>query len=541
MDFSCAATATHGGAALHAADPHQSLPLASRAGSAPRLHSRPPESGISLLPDDVIGEVLGRLPLDDLASARQACRRWHAMERPTGWVAASHAFARWSVRAGFKPMSAGDFQQGLGQARSLSPGVRGEALERLAGKLPCLPKADWEQCLASLVEQGAQCPAPDYHRVLGAIVSARVTRDGKMDAWPSPAMSAQELFQAAWKFAGRLPGFSVAAQAVMLAGLCQYLNASNRAVNMSQSVTDIALSWKRAQLKGEEDYGFAWRLWTVASLKLSSRKLLDCLGSFNMHCLPFMSNAYPGRKTENEIIDAAGAIMRLGLCRKKKLDMLLHRDGQGVPWLHHPCKADHSREIKAYVGAMKRLGLSTAELASLFTARRLSGRPLLSALLCHGIQTGDMAPALGLMDTLIDDAGLPEAETVRLLRCNFQRKPDAEFADIDTESEAFPIFRIDPSHVKPFDGLSAIDSFFCDWLSDKMKTYMCKILASSLPDTAKRDVLRLDFPDRSNFLRMSRALRIYCATVCGSSLPEAMKLELTSPLRTQFDPGCPLL
>jgi hypothetical protein len=58
---------------------------------------------------------------------------------------------------------------------------------------------------------------------------------------------------------------------------------------------------------------------------------------------------------------------------------------------------------------------------------------------------------------------------------------------------------------------------------------MHKILGSSLPDTAKCDVLRLDFPDRPNFLRMSRALRIYCYTVRESSLPEAMKQELTSP------------
>ena len=494
-----------------------------------------------MLPDDLVGELLGRLALDDLASAYQACRRWHAMEKSTGWMTGSQALAEWSIKAGFTSISASHFQQCLAQARRLSLGIRGEALERLAGKLPGLPAAGWQPCLASLMQQAVQCPATDYRRVLGAIVSARVTRDGRVDAWPGPAMSVQELFQAAWRLASHSPAFSVAAQAVMLAALCQYPKTGNHAVNWSGDVTKIALSWKRAELKGEEEYGFAWRLWAIASLNLPSHKLLECLSHFNMHCLPFMSNAYPGQKTEDEIVAAAGAIMRLDLCKKKKLDMLLHRDAQGIPWLHHSCRTDLSGQIEAYAGAMKRLGLSTAELTTLFTARSLSGRPLLSTLLCHGIQTGDMTATLRLVDMLINDAGLPETETVRLLRSNFQRNPGAEFGDIDTESEAFPIFWIDPSHVKPFNGLSAIDSLFCDWLSGKMKTYMCKILASSLPDTAKRDVLRLDFPDRSNFLRMSRALRIYCATVRGSSLPDAMKLELTSPMRTRFDPGCPFL
>lgn len=152
-----------------------------------------------------------------------------------------------------------------------------------------------------------------------------------------------------------------------------------------------------------------------------------------------------------------------------------------------------------------------------------------------------MQEALDFMDTVINEAGLPEAETVMLLRSHFRRRPDAEFADRDARSTDFPDFSIGPLRATPFNGLSAIDSLFCDRLGTRMKAYMCKILDSSLPHTAKRDVLRLDFPDRSNFLRMSRALRIYCSTVRESGLPETMKQELTSPLRTQFDPACSLL
>jgi hypothetical protein len=71
----------------------------------------------------------------------------------------------------------------------------------------------------------------------------------------------------------------------------------------------------------------------------------------------------------------------------------------------------------------------------------------------------------------------------------------------------------------PFNGLSAIDSFFCDWLNAKMKVYMNKVLPSSLSDAAKRDVLRLDYPDRSGLRWMTWALRIYCSVVRDSSLP----------------------
>jgi hypothetical protein len=245
-----------------------------------------------------------------------------------------------------------------------------------------------------------------------------------------------------------------------------------------------------------------------------------------------------GQKTEEEILAAARAVMRLDMSRRNRLDMLLHRDHRGVPWLHHPSKADHSLQIKAYVGAMKRLGLSTAELTHLFAAKNLSGRPLLSVLLCRGIDTGSLKEALDWMDTLIKEAGLPDAETVTLLRSHFQRNPDAEFPDSDGESNAFPVFWIDPSHVMPFNGLSAIDSFFCDWLNAKMKVYMNKVLPSSLSDAAKRDVLRLDYPDRSGLRWMTWALRIYCSVVRDSSLPDAMKRELTHPVRALFDPPC---
>ena len=540
MDLPCAATATCG-ASSYAVDSNPHLAIDRRTDEAPRLYSRQPEFGASLLPDELVGEVFNHLPLEDLASSYQVCRRWNGMEKSTGWAGAARAFTAWSLRAGLAPMRASAFHDALGRASRLSAGCRGEALERLAAKLPCLPAADWKQCLASLVQQAARCPAHDYHRVLGAIVGARITRDGNFHAWANPAMSAHELFNESWEVGSRLPVFPIAAQAIMLAALCHYLKPTNYAVDTSKTVVKVALSWMPAQLDREEEGSLAMRLWNIAILNLQQRDLLECLGHFNMHRLPFMTNAYPGRKTEAEIAAAAGLVMRFDLDRRKRLDMLLHRDERGVPWLHHPCAADHSRQIKAYAGAMKRLGLSTAERAYLFAAKNLSSRPVLSVLLCRGVQTGNMKEALDCMDTLINEAGLPEAETVALLRSHFQRKPDAEFQDGDARTGAFPDFCIGPSRLMPFNGLSAIDSLFCDRLGARMKEYMNKILASPLSDAAKRDVLRLDFPDRSDFLRMSRALRIYCSTVRESSLPESMKQELTSPLRTQFDPNCSLI
>ncbi len=540
MDLPCAATATRG-AASYAVDSNSHLSLERRTDDAPRLYSRQPEFSASLLPDDMVGEVFNHLPLEDLASSYQVCRRWHGTEKSTGWAGAARAFTAWSLRAGLAPMGASAFHEALGRASRLGAACRGEALERLAAKLPCLPAADWKQCLASLVQQAARCPAHDYHRVLGAIVGARITRDGNFHAWANPAMSAQELINEGWAVASRLPGFSIAAQATILAALCHYLRATNYAVDTSRTVVKVALSWMPAKLEKEEEGGLARRLWTIAILNLPQRDLRECLGHFNMHRLPFMTNAYPGQKTEAEIAAAAGLVMRFDLSRRKRLDMLLHRDERGVPWLHHSGTVDHSREIKAYAGAMKRLDISTAERAYLFAAKNLSGRPVLSVLLCRGVQTDSMKEALDCMDTLINEAGLPEAETVALLRSHFQRKPGAEFHDRDARTGAFPNFCIGPSRLMPFNGLSAIDSLFCDRLGARMKEYMNKILASPLSDAAKRDVLRLDFPDRSDFLGMSRALRIYCAAVRESSLPEAVKQELTSPLRTQFDPACSLI
>jgi hypothetical protein len=540
MDISCTATAMHG-AAPHGVDTDHNLPPDTNMRSAPRLSSRPCAYDISMLPDELTGEVLSHVGLDDLVSASSVSRRWHAAEKSAGRVASMRLMIRSSIKAGSAPMSTDDFHERLVQARSLSVGCRGEALERLAGKLPCLPAADWKKCLASLVREAARCPAPDYHRVLGAIISARVGRDGNFNAWPNPAMSVEELFDEGWDAASHFSDFPVAAQATMLAALCHYMRATNYAVDTSKTVASTALSWEPAQLEGEDAYGFATRLREIAALNLPARDLMECLGHFNMHRLPFMTNAYPGRKTEEAIVAAASAVMRLDLGRRKRLDMLLHRDEGGIPWLHHPCPSDHSQQIKAYVGAMKRLDLSTAELAHLFAAKNLSGRPLLSVLLCRGIQSGDMKEALACMDTLINEAGLPDAETVAVLRSHFRRKLDVEFTDRDARTGAFPGPWFTNPDASPFNGLSVIDSLFCDKLDAKMEVYMKKILASSLPEAVKRDVLRLDFPDRSMLLKMSRALRLYCSVVRDSSLPDAMKQELTSPLRTQFDPACSLI
>lgn len=147
--------------------------------------------------------------------------------------------------------------------------------------------------------------------------------------------------------ASRIPVFPVAAQAVMLAALCQYIRASSYGLELSKVVSTIAHSWDEAHLEGQEEYGYARRLWTIAALNLPSRELLECLGHLKLHCLPFMSSAYPGQKTEEEIVTAASAVIRLDLGRKKRLDMLLHRDHRGVPWLHQPSKADRFREMKA--------------------------------------------------------------------------------------------------------------------------------------------------------------------------------------------------
>jgi hypothetical protein len=540
MDFSCTATAAHG-AAPNVVDSNPNPLLEPTTGGSPRLRTRQPEFGASLLPDELIGEVLQHLSLPDLASAYQVCRRWQAMEKSTAWVASAWTSIVRSINAPYKKLSASTFDDSLQYSRRLSAGCRSAALEQLAALVPLLPVQDWKQCLASLVQQAALCPAPSYHRVLGAIVSARITWDGSTEVCGNPAMSLQELFNEAWYAASRIPVFPVAAQAVMLAALCQYIRATSYGLELSKVVGTIALSWDEAQLEGQEEYGYARRLWTIATLNLPPRELLECLGQFNFHCLPFMSNAYPGRKTEEEIVAFAGAVMRMDLGRRKKLDMLLHRDHRGVPWLHQRCTADRSRKIKAYVRAMKRLGLSTAELAHLFAAEKFSGRPLLSVLLCRGIQDDNIKEALDWMDNLINEAGLPDSETVTLLRSYFKSRTHKDLEEDGPKSDAFPFFEFVPMYATPFNGLSAIDSLFSDKLGAKMKAYMEKILDSSLPDAVKRDVIRLDFPKRPMLVNMFWAHRIYCFVVRSSSLPDAMKQELTSPIHTQFDPTCSLV
>jgi hypothetical protein len=328
---------------------------------------------------------------------------------------------------------------------------------------------------------------------------------------------------------------------MVLAAACQYISSANHNLDMTKATVIFARSLDPAQLDKEDAHSIVRRLHELGTFGLPPNQLKELLGQFNRHCLPFMSDAYPGEKSEEEIFASASAIMRLDLSRRERLNMLRHPDYRGDPWLFHACTNAHTQQIKAYVGAMKRLGLSTAQLAHLFAARNLSGRPLLSVLFCRAVESGSMDEVLKWIDILINEVNLPEAETVELLRSQFRRKPDAEFKDRDAVSSHFPDFSIGPSHAMPFNGLSVIDSLFCDWLASRMKDYMKKILASSLSDAGKRDVLRLAFPDRSDFRRMTKALHAYGDAIRNSSLPVPMKRELTSPLRTGFDPICSLV
>lgn len=145
------------------------------------------------------------------------------------------------------------------------------------------------------------------------------------------------------------------------------------------------------------------------------------------------------------------------------------------------------------------------------------------------------------MGNLINEAGLPDTETVRLLRSKFTSEA-AIGSDGDLlRSDAFPQFWFTTPYAAPLDGLSIIDSLFCDKLDVGMKAYMKKILNSSLSDAAKRDVIRLEFPKHPMLVDMTRAHRIYCSVVRDSSLPDAMKQELISPIETRLHVTCSLL
>lgn len=539
MDFSRAAIANYG-TAPHGVDANQDLLPDTGTGSAPRLSSRPSECHVSLLPDELVREVLGHVGLDDLVSASRVCRLWHAVEESAGWVASMRSMSTWSIKAGSAPMTASAFNQELARTCALSAGCRAEALERLAGKLPCLPTAHWKECLFSLLLQAARCPTSRFYRILAAAASARVTRDGDVNAWNNPGMSIMELVTEVLRLV-MINRFPDAAEAMVLAAAYQYIKPAKYTIDVAQLTVSFAKKLSPAQIDKEDVHSIVRRLWELGTQDLPPRSLHILLSRFNRHCLPFMTNAYPGNRSEEEVFAFASAIMRMDMDRRERLTMLLHPDFRGIPWLFHACMDDRPRQIQAYVGAMKRLGLSTAQLAHLFAARNLSGRPLLSMLFCRAVESGSMDEVLNWIDILINEVNLPEAETVEILRSQFRRKPDAEFKDRDAVSSHFPDFAIGPSRAMPFNGLSVIDSLFCDWLASRMEAYMKRILASSLSDAAKRDVLRLDFPDRSDFRRMTKALHTYGDVIRNSSLPSPMKRELTSPLRTGFDPICSLV
>jgi hypothetical protein len=149
--------------------------------------------------------------------------------------------------------------------------------------------------------------------------------------------------------------------------------------------------------------------------------------------------------------------------------------------------------------------------------------------------------SLGTFIAMVEACGLPHPETVTLLRSDFCKHPQSLVPETGFHPSKMPDFELGPGKATPFQGLSLIDSLFCDWFSELMALYMEKVLASSLPDAVKRDALRLAYPDRSNILRMCEALQVYGRQIRDSALPAEMKLDLTQPLRTYFEPVCALL
>jgi hypothetical protein len=70
---------------------------------------------------------------------------------------------------------------------------------------------------------------------------------------------------------------------------------------------------------------------------------------------------------------------------------------------------------------------------------------------------------------------------------------------------------------------------------------MKEILQSTLSDKEKFEILRLDYPDRSNQDDMNNAHHRYRDKIRSSKLPSAMKNDLLKDVQSKFDQYCALM
>ena len=545
MHPTCAATGARSTAPA-AAIPVDTPTAVPAATSAPQLRSSPAESVASLIPDDLVQLLMGRLAPADLVASSRVCLRWHAVAKSTQWIESLRIIDGDATRNALSPISVETFGNYLSHARFVGPGCRAEVLGRTAARLPFLPAGGWEQCLCDLLGEAQQCAAPDFPRLLGAITAALLWPPGLVNFENSQPMSALSLVKRMIWVARPHP---VAAQATVLAAACRYIACSSSGASQIQDeVVRCVSAWTDRQLQGEDEHGLARRLKQAVASCTSPDSLLVSLAQFNLDCLPFMADADAGHKTQAEIIAHAGAILRSGRSRREQVVMLQHRDHFGRPWLWSAVRNGAAGQICAYLRAMHELGLSASELATICAARQPNGRPLLSWLVseeasCIHRRKKDttLERSLSVFIAMVEECGLPHPETVALLRSEFRACPESSVPDTSYSDFDTPDFELGPGRARPFAGLSLIDSLFCDWLCELMALYMEKILASGLPDAVKCDALRLAYPDRSNFLRMGAALREYGRQIRSSALPMEMKLALTQPLRVHFEPACALL
>ncbi|WP_194714897.1 F-box protein [Noviherbaspirillum soli] len=537
------------------------IPSGSNAMLVPVLRSDPQRPENLMLPVDVLEQIFKFLSVRECGSLFQVCTSWNLAGARLR-QAASHLSQMRSFDTGnlFKSLQPAQFEEHLGAVFALPPADMLDGLIMLSRLLKSLSPGMVPGVLSLLQKKLESTPLEVQRRVWCSVARSLSGKGRRQEI---------DFIIAA---TSRLPLLS---QALVLAGLCHDMPETDGRLDI---IIAASSRFDLGEMESEGDAGLATTMNALACAEEAAnvKRLKFCL--FGYYRMPFLSFGTPARKDVAYIADIASGILQMNLSHSEKLELLLHRNHQGLPWLAQELRNPASSSLcGAYMKAVSHCPLASEDLILLLSGYDEDGMPAFgkmirdiadSRFLDVEYEKGNfsargncLACSQEYIDQISSNSALPSGVKVTLLRAQMKGSDVARevvrsraVESIGTELEA--ILKLvmkgrheDNRHLDnrvpngdaPFFGLSMIDSLFHDSLQETMMAYMDSISNSKLSNEEKFGVLRLAHADRLDIGGMYGAYGTYCSGIRRSGLPGTMQTALQQELNVKFELPCSIL
>lgn len=537
------------------------IPSSSNAMSAPVLRSDPQRQENLMLPSDVLEQIFKFLSMRECGPLFQVCTSWNLAGARLR-QAASHLGQMRSFDTGnlFKSLQPAQFEEHLSAVFALPRADMLDGLTMLSRLLKSLSPGMVPGVL-SLLQKKLESTPLDVQRRVWCSVARSLSGKGRRQEI--------DFIIAA---TSRLPLLS---QALVLAALCHDMPETDGRLDI---IIAAASRFDLGEMESEGNAGLVTTMNALACAEEAANAKRLKFYLFGYYRMPFLSFGTPVRKDVAYIADIASGILQMNLSHAEKLELLLHRNHQGLPWLAQELRHPASSSLcGAYMKAISHCRLASEDVTLLLSGYDEDGMPAFGKLIRDiadsrfldvehqkgnfSARDNCLACSQEYIDQISSNSALPSGVKVTLLRAQMKGSDVARevvrsraIGSIGTEIEAYLKWIMKGRHEDnrhldnrvpngdaPFFGLSMIDSLFHDSLQESMMAYMDAILKSKLSNEEKFGVLRLAHADRLDIGGMYGAYGTYCAGIRRSGLPEPMQKALQQELNVKFELPCNIL